>query len=125
MLNTLFVLQIIEPRAMNKPVDKKRLNKFRAELDRTLDHIESYFLRDRPYLCGLDLTLADLLCICELQQPVAAGYDIYANRPMLSQWETRVKARLQPHFDDASKMIYKLQALTRAESTDSTDTSKM
>ena len=104
---------------MNKPVDKAKLGKFKTELEKTLDHLESYFLKERNYLCGDDMTLADLLCICELQQPLAAGHDIYARRPLLKQWMERVRERLQPHFDDASKMVYKLQSITKAESVDS------
>ena len=104
---------------MNKPVDKQKLSKFKVELEKTLDFIESYYLKDRSYLCGDDMTLADLLCICELQQPVAAGHNIYARRPVLKQWMERVKERLQPHFDDASMMVYKLQSITKAESVDS------
>ena len=117
-LDVFCVFQVIEPRAMNKPVDKKKLGKFKAELEKTLDYLESYFLRDRHYLCGNDMTLADLLCICELQQPVASGHNIYAQRPVLKQWMERVRERLHPHFDEASKMIYKLQSITKAESVD-------
>ena len=120
---TLF--QVIEPRAMNKPVDTKKLARFKSELVKSLDFLESYFLKDRRFLCGDDITLADLLCVCELQQPLAAGFNVYNQRPLLQAWMERVRAHLQPHFDDASKMVVKLQAMMSANaSTDSAD-SKM
>ena len=113
-------LQVIEPRAMNKPVDTRKLARFKSELVKSLDYIESYYLKERRYLCGDDVTLADLLCICELQQPIAAGFNVYAQRPQLQAWMERVRDRLQPHFDDASVMVNKLKAMNAA-STDSAD----
>lgn len=39
-----------------------------AQLDDTLDKLESMFLRRQPFLCGDDITVADLLAVCELMQ---------------------------------------------------------
>ena len=35
--------------------------------------LESVFLRDKDYLCGREISIADLACVCELMQPYAAG----------------------------------------------------
>lgn len=39
-----------------------------TELNGTLDKLESMFLKSQPFLCGDDISLADLLAICELMQ---------------------------------------------------------
>ncbi len=81
---------------------------FQAGLDKTLTHIENVFLKDHDYLCGDDITIADLLGVCELMQPSAAGEDIFQGHDKLRAYMDRVKLRLQPHFDEAHKYIYRL-----------------
>jgi len=89
-----------------KPVDVVQLGKFRELLEKSLNQMENIFLGDQPYLCGSDVSVGDLLGICELMQPVVVGHDVFANRPKLEAWATRVKDRLQPHFDEAHKIAY-------------------
>lgn len=45
-----------------------RLVRALSELDDTLDRVESMFLGRQPFLCGDDITVADLLAVCELMQ---------------------------------------------------------
>jgi len=89
-----------------KPVDKVQLAFFRDILEKSLNQMENIFLADQPYLCGPDISIADLLGICELMQPVIVGHDVFANRPKLEAWAARVKDRLYPHFDEAHKFAY-------------------
>lgn len=49
-------------------VDEVRLNRALSQLDDTLDKLESMFLGRKPFLCGDDITVADLLAVCELMQ---------------------------------------------------------
>lgn len=49
-------------------MDEGRLTRALSQLDGTLDNLESMFLRRQPFLCGDDITVADLLAICELMQ---------------------------------------------------------
>jgi len=95
-------LQVLE----GKPVDVVRLEMFRELLEKSLNHMENIFLADQPYLCGSDISIGDLLGICELMQPVIVGHDVFASRPKLEAWATRVKERLHPHFDEAHKFVY-------------------
>ncbi len=85
------------------------LHTFQALLEKTLDFIETVYLKDRDYICGDDITIADLLAVCELMQPMAAGEDIFPGHDKLRMYMERVKARLQPHFDEAHKFIYRLR----------------
>ena len=89
-----------------KPVDKAEVDKFRKILEKSLNQMENIFLANQPYLCGSDVSIGDLLGICELMQPVIVGHDVFANRPKLEAWASRVKERLHPHFDEAHKFVY-------------------
>ena len=70
--------------------------------------VESYFLKGGEYkfIGGCDdVTLADMVALCELMQPLSVGYDVANGRPALAAWIERTKSRLQPHFDDAHKAV--------------------
>lgn len=56
------------PAQTGGPVDEARLWRALSELDGTLDKLESMFLRRQPFLCGDDITIADLLAVCEIMQ---------------------------------------------------------
>jgi glutathione S-transferase len=75
------------------------------ELNRALDCMEDSFLVDFPFVTGDCLTIADLVIACELAQAIAAGHSIGQCRPVTSGWFDRVKAGLQPHFDDVSSVL--------------------
>jgi len=96
----LFILQVVEPHAKNIPVNQEQLRKFSAELDGSLKQLESIFLKDRKYLAGDDITIADVMAVCELMAPYASGYDIFEGHPKIQTWVELVKQRLNPHFDD-------------------------
>lgn len=49
-------------------MDQRRLDQALSDLDVTLERLESMFLRRQPFLCGDDITVADLLAVCELMQ---------------------------------------------------------
>lgn len=38
-----------------------------------------------------------------------AGYDILKGHPKIATYMEKVKNKLQPHYDDAHKFVYKLQ----------------
>lgn len=60
--------QVLVPAQTSSQVDQVLLGRALAQLDDTLDNLESMFLRRQPFLCGDDITVADLLAICELMQ---------------------------------------------------------
>ncbi|KAF5888904.1 glutathione S-transferase theta-1-like, partial [Clarias magur] len=63
-----FITEVLTPRMTGQPVDDVRLQRALRDLDGTLDKLETMFLKDQDFLCGDDITLADLLAICELMQ---------------------------------------------------------
>lgn len=60
--------QVLLPVQTGSPVDQERVDMALAQLGDTLDHLESMFLRRQPFLCGDDVSVADLLALCELMQ---------------------------------------------------------
>uniref|UniRef100_A0A674N130 glutathione transferase n=1 Tax=Takifugu rubripes TaxID=31033 RepID=A0A674N130_TAKRU len=82
-----------------------------AQLDDTLDKLESMFLRRQPFLCGDDITVADLLAVCELMQVrgSASGRDVLLKHPQLQRWRSRVQAAVGDSFHQAHAILFTIR----------------
>lgn len=71
-----------------------------------VDYLESYFLKNSPYLGGDTLSIADLLGTCELSQLYAIHeHGLYEKSPIVKAWFERVRQETNPHFDEAHKVV--------------------
>uniref|UniRef100_A0A8I3PI83 glutathione transferase n=1 Tax=Canis lupus familiaris TaxID=9615 RepID=A0A8I3PI83_CANLF len=85
--------QVLAPLiGVHLPEEKVQRN--RAAMDRALQELEDKFLRDQAFLTGQHVTLADLMALEELIQPVAVGFDLFEGRPKLTAWRERLEAFL-------------------------------
>ncbi|XP_077895000.1 glutathione S-transferase theta-2B-like [Ictidomys tridecemlineatus] len=75
-------------------VPEEKVNRNRTYMDHALQQLESKFLGDKPFLVGQQVSLADLMLLEELIQPVAVGYDVFVGRPRLAAWRGRIEAFL-------------------------------
>ncbi|XP_050087219.1 glutathione S-transferase theta-1-like [Anopheles aquasalis] len=101
----------LRPRMMGSTVDPKRADQYRSQMDSCLDFIEQEFLgHGSPYIVGDQISIADLVAACEIEQPRMAGYDPCAGRPNLTQWMERVKSATNPYYEQAHKLVYKIAA---------------
>ncbi|XP_006875014.1 PREDICTED: glutathione S-transferase theta-2B [Chrysochloris asiatica] len=87
-------------------VPEEKVGHNRTSMDQALQQLEDKFLGDRPFLVSNQVTLADLMALEELMQPVAVGYDLFEGRPRLAAWRTRVEAFLGAElFQEAHSRI--------------------
>ncbi|XP_078107829.1 glutathione S-transferase theta-2 [Sander vitreus] len=101
-----FLLEVLVPQQTGSPVDEGRLVGALSQLEETLDRLEAMFLRRQPFLCGDDITVADLLAVCELMQPEMSGRDVLQQRPALQHWRSRVQAAVGEAFHRAHAVLY-------------------
>lgn len=81
--------------------------------ENSLTLLETYWLRTTPYLAGADVSIADLLCCCELEQlvlleaatPSATLTEILSRYPKVSAWMRRVSEQCSPHYDEAHSKL--------------------
>ncbi|XP_058831664.1 glutathione S-transferase theta-2-like isoform X2 [Topomyia yanbarensis] len=90
-------------------LDPVKVERLRNNMIRCLDQFESEWLDGgrKQYLAGEELTYADLLAACELEQPKIAGFDPRVGRPHLAAWLERVRNSTNPHYDQAHQFVYK------------------
>jgi len=74
-----------------------------------LDQLENVWLKDTPYIAGQNISVADVLAACELEQPTMVEYDVTEGRPRLAAWWTQVRAQCQPHYDDVHSVIHNMR----------------
>jgi len=89
-----------------QPVDEKLRDKSREDLSRAVAHVDEYFLKDKPFIAGDEISVADILGVCELTHIAAVEQDeLYTCNQKVVDWIKRVQDKLQPFFDEANKPI--------------------
>ncbi|XP_061118941.1 glutathione S-transferase theta-3-like [Conger conger] len=113
-----FWFKLLIPKALGKEVPKEKMDSALEDLEGSLKMLEEKFLQDRPFIAGEHISLADLVAIVDIMQPVGAGVDVFAERPKLVAWRDRVQAVVGKElFDEAHQSI--LSAVKVMESLDS------
>lgn len=106
--STVFLQEVIFP-MMGQPTNPAKFKKALADLYSTLDKLENMFLKRQAFLCGDDISLADVLAVCELMQPMCGGRDVLKDRPKLLSWRSRVQSALSDSFDEAHSVVYQIR----------------
>jgi len=96
-----------KPMLLKTPVNEKAVTRFHDGMVNCLHEIEHIWLNGdkKPFLCGDNITIADLLACCELEQPGMAGYDVFTKHPILGQYRDRVRDATGKHYEDAHKVV--------------------
>lgn len=53
----------------NKPAKPEKVAVFEKRMSDCLDIIENVWLKDKQFLVGNTISVADIFCACELEQP--------------------------------------------------------
>ncbi|XP_052444878.1 glutathione S-transferase theta-3 [Carassius gibelio] len=102
----MFWFKLLIPKALGVEITKEKMDNAVDDLNASLKIFEEKFLQDRPFVVGDQISLADLVAIVEIMQPVGAGMDVFENRPKLKAWKDRVRAEIGDElFDEAHQAI--------------------
>ncbi|CRL04365.1 CLUMA_CG017458, isoform A [Clunio marinus] len=98
------------PLLQRKPPSKEKINKAKGHMVKVLDLIEDVWLQDesKRFLATNEISFADLMAACEIEQPRIANYNPFEGRPNLTKWYEQVKLKTNPVYDDASAYAYNL-----------------
>lgn len=111
MCATYFLSRLLIPLTTGKKANSEKVAKDKKNMEKTLNEIENIWLRggNKQYICGEQLSVADIMACCELEQPSLAGYEVREGRNILSDYMSRVKEDLNPHYDDVHNTLYKMR----------------
>ncbi|KGL79187.1 Glutathione S-transferase theta-1, partial [Tinamus guttatus] len=108
-----FVSKFMLPVLVGQPLPPKKLEEIVEELNTVLKQFEVQFLQDKPFIAGSEVSLADLVALVELMQPVGAGHNLFEEKPKLAEWRSRVEAAVGPKlFEEAHQTILKAKYMT-------------
>ncbi|XP_026159689.1 glutathione S-transferase theta-1b [Mastacembelus armatus] len=106
----IFWLRLMIPKLLGVDVPQDKMDAALEDLNGSLKLIEEKFIQDKLFIAGDHISLADLVAIVEVMQPVGSGLDVFEGRPKLSAWRDRVQAAIGKEiFDEAHKTIMEAQ----------------
>lgn len=108
-MNSPHNVQAVLPVKTGQPVNTVKVAETTGILKQALDIIENYFLKDRQFVAGDEISIADLQFIGETTQYWMSGNDLTVGRPNMEKWVARVMATLGPHFEKVYEPVYKVQ----------------
>lgn len=109
-----FAVKYLAPMFTGKPPNSKEVSQAEEKMKTTLGLIENIWLKNKPYLINNAVTIADLLAVCEVEQLRMGDYDARTEYPNIAAWMERVRQDLNPHYDDANKLLNKVVAKRKA-----------
>ncbi|XP_071386299.1 glutathione S-transferase theta-1a [Centroberyx affinis] len=107
-----FWFRALVPIITGSDVPKEKMDSALEDLTQSVNLLEEKFLQKKPFITGEKISLADLVAVVELMQPVGTGLDVFEGRPVLSAWRDRVKKEIGGDlFDEAHKVIMNVDKL--------------
>lgn len=102
----LFWFKLMMPVITGNTTPQAKMDSTLEELNTSLQLFEENFLQDKNFIVGQEISLADIVAIVELMQPLGSGLDIFEGRPKLTAWRERVKANIGKElFDEVHELI--------------------
>ena len=91
-----YMFQLLSRVGINKqfpktPLDEKRVAKAKEMFTKGVNHLADYYLKDKPYIVGDDISAADFIALCHLPQLHIVGEEgLYDSNPIVLAWVKRV-----------------------------------
>ncbi|XP_037536100.1 glutathione S-transferase theta-1 [Nematolebias whitei] len=95
-----FLLKTLYPFVMGSEAPKEKMDVALEDMKQSLDLLEEKFLQDKPFIVSSEISLADLVALVEIVQPLGTGVDGFEGRPKLMAWRDRVKKELGENLFD-------------------------
>ncbi|KAJ7309725.1 hypothetical protein JRQ81_007788 [Phrynocephalus forsythii] len=106
-------IKVLIPLLTGQALPAEKLEEVMEGLVASLSQLEGMFLQDKAFLVGSEVSLADLVALVELMQPVGVGCDIFKDRPKLVAWRDRVEAALGKElFLQAHQLVLNVKQLS-------------
>lgn len=97
------------PKRTGQPRNEAKCAELRGILKKSLDVVENHFLKDRKFVGGDEISIADVQFLAEVAQYWIADCDIYKGRPNMEKWMEECQKALSPHFESVFNVIFELR----------------
>lgn len=89
-----------------QPLDEAKVGAAKNEVKRAVTHIADYFLKDKKFILGDKVSIADLQGLCELEQLQGVQEEnLFESNDKVKAWANRVRESMKPNYDVAMEKI--------------------
>ena len=92
------------------PADEKQIERGQAQMARCMEIYENYFLKDTPFISSREITIADVLAVCEFSQFELFPPKFVDLSQKVEEWIARCKDSFGSEYDDTHSILYKAKA---------------
>ncbi|XP_017760475.1 PREDICTED: glutathione S-transferase theta-1-like [Eufriesea mexicana] len=110
-----FIVKYLIPKLTGKLPEQGKVIKYKNRMIEALDALENVWLKDRTFLSGSKISIADILASCEVEQVRIVGYNPHKDRPRVAAWMKRVANETSPYYQEAHVLLNKLTSKTEQD----------